>query len=111
MFPGDTLAAGTLVVAVGAYTPRCRNWTRRRSNGRIASSETFPTRPQKPAIYASIPISRWRRSAASTREFGRHSDDEILVLESVGSAVLDAATAEYVLDRADEAEIGTTVLL
>jgi alanine dehydrogenase len=42
-------------------------------------------------------------------EAGREGDDEVLVVDSVGSAVLDAAATELVVERAERAGVGTTV--
>ena len=42
---------------------------------------------------------------------GRETADEILVVESVGSAVLDAAAGEHLLNRAADENVGTTVSL
>ncbi|TYT62215.1 ornithine cyclodeaminase family protein [Natrialba swarupiae] len=112
VFPGDTLAAGTLVVAVGAYTPEMQELD---ATTIERADRVFGDVPDEAAEtgdlreYPDLEVAPF--GGVHAGEFGRHSDDEILVLESVGSAVLDAATAEYVLDRADEAEIGTTVLL
>lgn len=41
----------------------------------------------------------------------RPTDEDLTVVESVGSAVLDAATAEYVLDEAETADVGSTISL
>ena len=38
-------------------------------------------------------------------------DDELVVVESVGSAVLDAATADWLLERARDADAGVDVPL
>ena len=50
-------------------------------------------------------------SAVFEDRAGRGSDDEILVVESVGSAVLDAAASEHVFERALATEAGTDVPL
>jgi alanine dehydrogenase len=43
------------------------------------------------------------------RRAGRSDDDAILLVESIGSAVLDAAAAEEIHEAAVERDIGTTV--
>jgi alanine dehydrogenase len=111
VFPGDALAPGTLVVAVGAYTAETCE----------LDAETIERAARVfadvPAEVAEIGDVRGRLaeadlvplSAVFEGRAGREQDDEILVVESVGSAVLDAATAEHLLDRAEAAGVGTVV--
>lgn len=112
VFPGTALEAGTLVVAVGAYAPEMRE----------LDVETFERAAR---VFADVPA-----EAAETGDVratgldgddlipladvfeenaGRQSPDEILVVESVGTAVLDAATAEYVHEEAEKRAVGTVV--
>ena len=112
VFPGEALASGALVIAVGAYTAEMRELDdatidradrvfadvpeEARETGDLREHDGLDVRPFGDAVVG---------------EAGRESDDEIVVLESVGTAVLDAAAVEFVFDRALERELGTTVPL
>lgn len=112
VFPGDALAPGTVVVAVGAYTPEMREL----DAGTVErSARLFADVPEEAAhtgdfpdhdADALLPLSDVFEGVA-----GRQTDDEILVVASVGSAVLDAAAAEHLYDRAETRDVGTTVEL
>ncbi len=110
VFPGEALADGALVVAVGAYTAEMReldDTTIERASRIVAdvpeeASETGDLRGHDDLEIRSF-------GDVLTTGDGRQSSDEIVVLASVGSAVLDAATAEFVFDRAEDADLGTTV--
>lgn len=107
VFPGDALATGALVVAVGAYTAEMRELDER-------------TVERATRVFADVPEEA--RETGDLREhddlevvpFGdvlvgrtdRPSSEEVLVLESVGSAVLDAAAATFVFERAEERGLG-----
>jgi alanine dehydrogenase len=112
VFPGDALDPGTLVVAVGAYTAEMRELDAETFD---RASRVFADVPGEVAEIGDvleanveegdlIPLSE----VFESRE-GRESDDETLVVESVGTAVLDAATAESVFAEAEEMDIGTEV--
>lgn len=112
VFDGSWLDPGTLVVAVGAYTPEARE----------LDAETFERAAR---VFADVPgevadIGDVRGagidesdllplSAVFEGDAGRESDDEILVVESVGSAVLDAATAEYLYEKSNARGVGEEV--
>ena len=112
VFPGDALDPGTLVVAVGAYTPEMRE----------LDTTTFDRAAR---VFADTPtevaeIGDLRATDLTTADLvplaavfegtaGREADDEIIVVESVGTAVLDAATAAHVYERAKERAVGTVV--
>ncbi|MFC7081604.1 ornithine cyclodeaminase family protein [Halorussus caseinilyticus] len=114
VFPGAALDPGTLVVAVGAYTAEMRE----------LDAETFERASR---VFADVPaevaeIGDLRGAGVGEEGLvplsevfegrsGRESDDEILVVESVGTAALDAATAEYVFEAAEERGVGTEVSL
>ena len=114
VFDGDALADGTLVVALGAYTAEMQEVD-------VATVEraarVFGDVPQEVAetgdmleagVEAAdiVPF-----SSAVTGAVGRGSADEVLLVDGVGSAVLDAATAEHLYDRALEAGVGREVEL
>lgn len=112
VFSGSALAPGALVVAVGAYAPEMRELDAET----IDRAEAVLADVPEEAIHTGdlretdldaddlVPL-----SAVFEGEFER--DDGILVLCSVGSAVLDAATADHLVDRAEEADRGTSISL
>ncbi|WP_394742635.1 ornithine cyclodeaminase family protein [Natronococcus roseus] len=108
VFPGEALSAGTLVVAVGAYTPEMRELdatTVDRAATIVAdvpeeAAETGDLREHGDREL--VPL-----GGVLAGEFGRESADDVVVAASVGSAVLDAATAGFVYDRSLEADLGT----
>ncbi len=103
---------GTLVIAVGAYTAEMHE----------LDQETF-TRADK--IFADVPeevveigdVLATDLDESNLVPFAnvfegknaRESESEIIVVESVGSAVLDAAASEFVFERANETETGAKV--
>lgn len=114
VFPGTALAPGTLVVAVGAYTAEMRELD---ATTFERAARVFADVPEEVAGIGDvleadveergvIPLSEVFEGRA-----GRDGADEILVVESVGTAVLDAATAEHVFERALDQEVGTAVEL
>jgi len=112
VFPGDALATGTLVVAVGAYTAEMRELDRETVS---RAARLFADVPPEVAETGDFPdhdaAAFTPLSAVFEDESGRKSDDEILVVGSVGSAVLDAAAATALFDRAIAETVGTDVAL
>ncbi|MFC7155427.1 ornithine cyclodeaminase family protein [Halomarina halobia] len=114
VFPGDALAPGALVVAVGAYTGEMQELDPRTVE---RAARVFADVPEEAAATGDARAAGLDASdfvlfpSVLTGESGRQGEEEILVVESVGSAVLDAAAAEHVLERAREAGRGTTVPL
>ncbi|WP_134668750.1 ornithine cyclodeaminase family protein [Halorussus marinus] len=114
VFDGGALDPGTLVVAVGAYEAEMRE----------LDAETFERASR---LFADVPaevaeIGDAREAGLDAEDFaplsvvfdgdrGRERADEILVVESVGTAVLDAAAAEHVFDAAETRDAGTEVPL
>ena len=114
VFPADALSPGALVVAVGAYTAEM--------------CELPPAVFERAArVFADVPeevadigaragtgleaTDRVPLSAVLAGDAGRETDDELLVVESVGTAVLDAACGSHLYERAVEADLGTEVSL
>ncbi|ELZ95350.1 ornithine cyclodeaminase [Haloferax mucosum ATCC BAA-1512] len=112
VFSAEWLAPGTLVIAIGAYTGEMQ--------------EVGPATFERAArVFADVPepvaaVGDVRESGLSEADLlplsdvfegkiGRQSDDEILLVESVGSAVLDAAAAEYLYGKARANDVGKTV--
>ncbi|ADJ14887.1 ornithine cyclodeaminase family protein [Halalkalicoccus jeotgali] len=110
VFPGNALEPDALVVAVGAYNGAMRE----------LDAETIE---RAEAVLADVPEEVIR--TGDLRESGLEVGDlvpfadvfegrfsrpnGIVVLCSVGSAVLDAATATHLVERAEREEVGTTV--
>lgn len=107
--------AGSLVVAIGAYTAETRE----------LPAALFD---RAAVVYADVPeevaqIGDLRDTGLTANDmvpFGRlfadpdhepptPTGDEILVVESVGTAVLDAAAAEYVLGAAEGSDVGERI--
>ena len=114
VFPADALDPGTLVVAVGAYSE--------------AMQELEPATFDRAArVFADVPGEVLATgdlaatglgvddlvplASAFDGTAGRESADEILVVESVGTAVLDVAAAAEVYEAAREAGLGTDLPL
>lgn len=106
-FPGDALAPGALVVAVGAYAPEMRELD---ATTVERAATVFADVPEEAAAVGDLPAldpgDLTPLSAAFEGDAGRESEDDVLVVESVGSAVLDAAAAERVLERAAARGVG-----
>ncbi|WP_410766214.1 ornithine cyclodeaminase family protein [Haloferax sp. DFSO60] len=112
VFAGELLEAGTLVVAVGAYTAEMQELD---ATTFERASQVFADVPEEVADIGDIRESNLSESDLTPLsdvfegDAGRESDDEILVVESVGSAVLDAATAQYLYEKARERNVGEDV--
>jgi alanine dehydrogenase len=114
VFDGDALGAGTLVVALGAYTPEMReiDATTVRKAARTFGdvpeevAETGDMRDAGVDESVIVPFASVLSGAA-----GRDSSGDVLLVDSVGSAVLDAAAAEHVYEEAMTAGIGREVEL
>lgn len=112
VFPGTALAPGALVVAVGAYSEEMRELddeTIERSEAVLADvpEEAIHTGDLRDSGLSAddlIPLSN-----VFERKFDR--PEGIVVVSSVGSAVLDAATADHLVERAEEVDRGTEVSL
>jgi alanine dehydrogenase len=111
VFPGAALAPEAVVVAVGAYTAEMRELD---DETLSRAGVVYADVPEEAAEVGDVPD----LDAGDMRPFADILDEprpslsgeEVVVVESVGSAVLDAAAAEYVLDRAREAEVGVEVM-
>lgn len=111
VFPGSALRPGTVVVAIGAYTPEMQeiDSTTVERAGRI-----FADVPEEVAEIGDI-----ANTGATEAELipfssmlageGGREPNEIVLVESVGSAVMDAAAASHLYDTAIEEGVGTAV--
>ena len=114
VFDGEGLEPGTLVVAVGAFTPETRelDGTTVRRAGRLFAD--VPEEAVETGDFADSGVEATDLTPLSDvfeGRAGRESDGEILVVASVGSAVLDAATAGFLYERAEAEDAGTVVEL
>lgn len=114
VFPGDALDPGTVVVAVGAYEAGMQELdaeTMRRA------ARVFADNPEEVAEIGDIantgidPEDLIPFSDVFLTGTGRMNAEEILVVESVGTATLDAATAEHLFTTAETTEVGVNVSL
>jgi alanine dehydrogenase len=112
VFPDEALEAGALVIAVGAYSAEMREL----DDGTIRRAESVIADVPEEAIHTGD----LRESGLSAEELvplsavfeGAFERPEgIVVVSSVGSAVLDAAAGGFVLERAEREGVGETVSL
>lgn len=114
VFPSEALDPGTLVVAVGAYSAETRELD---ATTIERAARVFADVPAEVAEIGDLADSGLDAadlvpfSAVLAGEAGRRDPGEILIVESVGTAVLDAATGEYLLEAAAAAGAGTEVPL
>ncbi|MFB6221766.1 MAG: ornithine cyclodeaminase family protein [Halolamina sp.] len=112
VFPGDALSPGTLVVAVGAYTAEMRELDAATVE---RAAKLFADVPEEAATTGDFPAhdadALTPLSTVFEGEAGRGSADEIIVVASVGSAVLDAAASAALYERALAENVGTDVSL
>ena len=112
VFPPDALAPGALVVAVGAYTAETQELAPAVLEG---ASEVFADVPGEVAETGDLLAADL--GVGDLVEFGAWLDGDRdppagrVVIESVGTAVLDAAAGAFVYERAREREVGTDIAL
>lgn len=114
VFSGSALSPGTVVVAIGAYTAEMQEIDPETFE---RAARVFADVPEEVAEIGDIVGAGLDESdlipfsELLCGDAGREADDEILVVESVGSAVMDAAAAGYIFEAAAEQDIGTEVSL
>jgi alanine dehydrogenase len=110
VFPTDALSSGTLVIAVGAYSETTQELE---SATFDRAARVFADIPEEVVETGDILATDLSTndlvplSAVLEDETGRESTDEILVVESVGTAALDVATAAEIYESAEKAGFGT----
>ncbi|QLG29041.1 ornithine cyclodeaminase family protein [Halorarum halophilum] len=110
VFPADALAPGTLVVAVGAYQSGMQELEPAVFD---RAARTFADVPEEVATIGDVAATDLTEAdlvpmaALFDGTAGRESAEEIVVVESVGTAVLDVAAATEVYEAAREAGLGT----
>lgn len=114
VFSGEALSPGTVVVGIGAYTEDLQELD---PETFARASQVFADVPEEVATIGDIRHSGLDESdlvpfaALLSGDVERPESDDIVVVESVGSAVMDAATATYVYEQAVESDAGTGVSL
>jgi len=113
VFPADALAPGALVVAVGAFTAEMQELEPAVLD---RAGEVFADVPTEVAETGDILAADL--DAADLVAFGgmlaggyERDPEEIVVVDSVGSATLDAAAGTSVYQRAKDADAGTEISL
>lgn len=112
VFPGSALDPGTVVVGIGAYTDAMRELD---GTTMERAARVFADVPEEVAEVGDVADAGLAESDlvpfsdVLTGEAGRDDAEEILVVDSVGSAVMDAATADYLYERALAEDVGRDV--
>lgn len=112
VFPADALAAGAVVVAVGAYTSGMQELPPEVFERATRAFADVPTEVAATgdALAAGLDADGFRPlSAVLEGDAGRTESEDVIVVCSVGTAVLDAATAEHLFERAEARAVGTVV--
>lgn len=114
VFPADALEPGSLVVAVGAYTSDMQEL----EPGVFDHAErVFADVPEEVGEIGDVLATDMavddmvELAAVFEGRAGRESPTDVLVVESVGTAVLDAAVSEHVLTLARERDVGSVLSL
>ncbi|WP_224333477.1 ornithine cyclodeaminase family protein [Haloprofundus halobius] len=114
VFPGSALDSGTLVVAVGAYTAEMRELDAETVERAVRIFADVPEEAAETGDVAGTGLSAPDLTPLSDvfeGKSGREGDEEILVVASVGTAVLDAATAAHVYEAAESEDVGREIEL
>jgi alanine dehydrogenase len=114
VFPAEALAEGALVVAVGAYTAEMQELEPSVLDRAATVFADVPGAVAETgdALAAGTDADDFTPFAAVVEgDAGREREDDVLVVKSVGTAVLDAATATSVFEAAEERDVGTTARL
>lgn len=111
VFPASALDSGAVVVAVGSFGPEMQELE---PGVFERAAHVFADVPEEVADVGDVAAAGV--DLAHLRPFARAFDatvggDETVVVESVGSATLDAAAAVHVFERARAEKLGTTVSL
>ncbi|MDX1748426.1 MAG: ornithine cyclodeaminase family protein, partial [Halobacteriales archaeon] len=112
VFPAEALAPGTVVIGVGAYSAAQQEIP---AGALHRAAKVFGDVPSEVAGIGDVveaglsPEEIVPFADVFSGQAGRSSGEEILIMESVGSAVLDAAAGGYILEAARAADVGTIV--
>ena len=113
VFPADALGPGTLVVAIGAYESGMQELE---PGVFDRAARVFADVPEEVATIGDLAATSLTAAdlvpmAALFDGADRASAEEIVVVESVGSAVFDVAAATAIYEAAREAGLGTDLAL
>ncbi|MFD1514060.1 ornithine cyclodeaminase family protein [Halomarina rubra] len=114
VFPAEALSPGTLVVAVGAYTAEMQELEPAVFD---RAARVFADVPEEVAAIGDVAATDLGvddlvpMGSLFDGSSGRESAEEVLVVDSVGSAVFDVAAASVLYDAAHEAGLGTELSL
>ena len=113
VFPADALGPGTLVVAIGAYESGMQELE---PGVFDCAARVFADVPEEVATIGDLAATSLTAAdlvpmAALFDGADRASAEEIVVVESVGSAVFDVAAATATYEAAREAGLGTDIAL
>ena len=113
VFPADALGPGTLVVAIGAYESGMQELEPAAFD---RAARVFADVPEEVATIGDLAATSLTAAdlvpmAALFDGADRESAREIVVVESVGSAVFDVAAATAIYEAAREAGLGTDLAL
>lgn len=112
VFPADALEPGAVVVAVGSYTAEMQELE---SAVLDEAGAVFADVPSEVAEIGDVLASELDESdllslgSLLAGEIERPPPGETVVVESVGSAVLDAVAAEHLYDAAESSDLGNDV--
>lgn len=111
---GEWLAQGTLVVAVGAYSAEMQELDPTTFDRASQVFADVPAEVAETGDLLATPLDSDDLDPLSNvieGTNGRTRDTDIVVVESVGSAVFDAAVATHTVERAEQDGVGTIVEL
>lgn len=114
VFPADALDAGALVVAIGAYTAEMQELD---AAVLQRAERVFADVPGEVATIGDIQATSLSESdlvdlgAVLADGYRRATPDGVLVVESVGSAVMDVAAAQTIYEQAARSDVGTELSL
>ena len=112
VFPGEALEPGALVIAVGAYSADTRELDTTTFDRAATVFADVPEEVAGIGDLLAVDLTAeglWPFASVFTEDWSRVTEDDIVIVESVGTAVLDAAAAEHVYERAEETGAGTEV--
>lgn len=111
VFAGDDLEAGTLVIAVGAFDERMQELDRRTIERADALYADVPEEAIETGDIPDDHADRVQSLGTALEHPPSRNDGSIVVVKSVGSAVLDAAAAGELFETAERNDVGTIVQL
>lgn len=111
VFPGEALDDDAVVVAIGAYTAETQELdaTTMERAGRVYADVPEEVAGIGDVVETGFDPDELVPLSSLLADEDEPPAGEVVIVESVGSAVLDAAAAEFVLDRAASAGVGTEV--